>query len=190
MTSPAPVRCAWATSPLLEDYHDTEWGRPSRNDRHLFEMLVLEGAQAGLSWETILRKREGYRRAFGGFDPEAVARFGAADQQRLLADAGIVRNRLKIASAVDNASAFLTLQRECGSFATWLWAFVDDTPVVNHWPTLADVPASTPLADRVSRDLKKRGFRFVGPTIVYAFLQSVGVVNDHTTDCRFHLRAN
>lgn len=156
---------------------------PSRDDRHLFEMLVLEGAQAGLSWITVLRKREGYRRAFAGFDAAKVARFGRGDVERLLADPGIVRNRLKVESAVDSARAFLDLREEAGSFATWLWAFVDGRPVQGSFREMREVPATTPLAETISRELRKRRFRFVGPTIVYAFLQAVGVVNDHLLGC-------
>ena len=178
------IRCQWCgTDPLYVRYHDEEWGAPSRNDRHLFEMLLLEGAQAGLAWITILRKREGYRRAFAGFDPERIACFTEADQQRLRLDPGIVRNRLKIASAVRNARAWLALVSQRGSFADYLWDFVDGRPVQNAFRSLSDVPASTPLSDRISKDLQRQGFNFVGSTIVYAYLQSVGVVNDHVVDC-------
>jgi DNA-3-methyladenine glycosylase I len=181
---PASLRCPWAgTDPLSVAYHDEEWGVPSRDDRHLFEMLVLEGAQAGLSWMTILRKREGYREAFARFDPARVARFGPRDVERLLGDAGIVRNRLKIESAIDSARAFLALQEEAGSFSAWLWAHVDGRPVESSFREMREVPAKTPLAERISKDLRKRGFRFVGPTIVYAYLQAVGVVNDHLVSC-------
>ncbi len=174
------LRCPWAgTDPLYVAYHDEEWGLPSRDDRHLFEMLVLEGAQAGLSWITVLRKREGYRKAFAGFDPAKVARFGPRDVERLLGDAGIVRNRLKIESAIGNAKAFLALQAEEGSFSGWLWRYVDGQPVQGTFREMREIPAKTPLAERISKDLLKRGFRFVGPTIVYAYLQAVGVVNDH-----------
>jgi DNA-3-methyladenine glycosylase I len=184
---PEDARCPWAgTDPLYVAYHDEEWGVPSRDDRHLFEMLVLEGAQAGLSWITVLRKREGYRRAFAGFDPTKVARFGPKDVERLLGDAGIVRNRLKVESAVDNAKAFLALQRKAGSFAEWLWAYVDVKPVQGSFRELREVPAKTPLAETISKDLRKQGFRFVGPTIVYAYLQAVGVVNDHLVTCPRH----
>ncbi len=181
---PESVRCPWAgTDPLYVAYHDEEWGVPSRDDRHLFEMLILEGAQAGLSWITILRKREGYRKAFSGFDPAKVARFGPEDVERLLADPGIVRNRLKVESAIDSAKAFVTLQKEAGSFSAWLWAFVDDQPVRSSLREMREVPAKTPLAERISKELRGRGFRFVGPTIVYAYLQAVGVVNDHLVSC-------
>ena len=180
-------RCPWAgTDPLYVAYHDEEWGVPSRDDRNLFEMLVLEGAQAGLSWITILRKREGYRKAFAGFDPAKVARFGPHDVERLMGDAGIVRNRLKIESAIGNARAFLALQAEEGSFSTCLWRYVDGKPVQGAFREMREVPAKTPLAERISKDLLKRGFRFVGPTIVYAYLQAVGVVNDHLVTCPRH----
>jgi len=164
-------------------HHDEEWGIPSHDDVHLFEMLSLEGAQAGLSWSTILNKREGYRRAFAGFDPAAVARFGPDDVERLLADPGIVRNRLKVESTVDNAARVLEVQEELGSFDAYLWAFVDGEPIVNQWRTMSELPAETELSKAISKDLKRRGFRFIGPTIVYAFMQSVGMVDDHTVDC-------
>jgi DNA-3-methyladenine glycosylase I len=177
-------RCAWAGSdPLYRAYHDLEWGVPLHDDRRLFEFLTLEGAQAGLSWLTILRKREAYRTAFAGFDPEVVARFGEGEYLRLLSDAGIVRNRLKVQSTIQNARLFLALQEEFGSFDAYLWRFVDGVPVQNAWRTLSEVPASTPVSDALSKDLKKRGFRFVGSTICYALMQAVGMVNDHTTDC-------
>lgn len=176
-------RCPWARSELERCYHDDEWGVPSRDDRHLFEMLTLEGAQAGLSWETILKKRDGYRRAFARFDPRKVARFKSADVKRLMNDPGIVRNRLKIESTINNAAAFLRVQKEFGSFAKYLWAFVGDRPIVNRVRTLKDVPAETDLSRQISKDLKKRGFRFVGPTVIYAFMQAVGVVNDHVEAC-------
>jgi DNA-3-methyladenine glycosylase I len=177
------TRCAWAgTDPLYVAYHDQEWGRPVRDDRVLFEFLILEGAQAGLAWITILRKREHYRRAFDGFDPRKVARYTPARVKRLLGNPGIVRNRLKIQSAISNAKAFLAVQREFGSFAKYLWGFVDDKPVVNR-PAAGKVPASTKLSDTISKDLKRRGFRFVGTTIVYAYLQAVGVVDDHVNGC-------
>jgi DNA-3-methyladenine glycosylase I len=176
-------RCAWAVTPLSIAYHDREWGVPVHDDRVLFEFLVLEGAQAGLSWETILRKREGYRRAFAGFDPARVARFTAARRRRLLADEGIVRNRLKIGSAVTNAAAFLEIQREHGSFDRWLWDFAGGRPLVNRRRRQRRLPARTALSDALSRELKRRGFRFVGTTICYAFMQAVGIVNDHLTDC-------
>ena len=164
-------------------YHDDEWGVPSHDDVHLFEMLTLEGAQAGLSWSTILRKREGYRRAFAGFDPAAVARFGRKDVDRLLADPGIIRNRLKVESAVNNAARVLAVQDEHGSLDAYLWSFVGGEPIVNRWRTLSELPAETELSKAISKDLKRRGFRFVGPIGIYAFMQSVGMVDDHTVDC-------
>jgi len=167
-------------------YHDEEWGVPVHEDRKHFEFLILEGAQAGLSWTTILRKREGYRAAYRGFDPAAVARFNQRSVERLLADPRIVRNRLKISSSIGNARAFLGVQEEHGSFDRYLWGFVDGKPVVNRWTELSQIPASTPLSDRVSKDLRQRGFRFVGTTIVYAHLQAVGVVNDHLLSCFRH----
>jgi len=177
-------RCKWAGSdPLYVSYHDREWGVPSHDDRHLFEMLILEGAQAGLAWITILRKREGYRKAYDNFDPGKVARYTAAKQRRLLADPGIVRNRLKVDASVGNARAFLAVQKEFGSFDRYIWGFVGGSPIVNRFARLSDVPASTPESDAMSKDLKKRGFRFVGSTICYAFMQAVGMVNDHTVDC-------
>ena len=179
-----PTRCQWATSdPLYIAYHDQEWGLPLHDDRRLFEMLVLEGAQAGLSWITILKKRANYRRAFADFDVRKVARFDARKIERLLADPGIVRNRLKVESTVTNAKAFLALQAQHGSFATWLWAFVGGKPLVNRPRTMADVPPRTELSDAISKALKKAGFRFVGSTIVYAFLQATGVVDDHVAGC-------
>ena len=179
-------RCFWASGlddPEYIRYHDEEWGRPSHDDRHLFEMLILEGAQAGLSWSTILHKRENYRKAFAAFDPKKVARFDAKRRATLMKDPGIVRNRLKIESTVTNAQAFLELQKEFGSFDSYLWAFVDGKPLIAARGPGERLPASTPLSDQISKDLKKRGFRFVGTTIIYAFLQAVGVVNDHGRDC-------
>jgi DNA-3-methyladenine glycosylase I len=167
-------------------YHDEEWGVPSHDDRHLYELLTLEGAQAGLSWSTILHKREGYRKAFAGFDPARVARFGPDDVERLLADPGIVRNRLKVESTIANAARVLEVQEELGSLDAYLWGFVDGEPVVGGWRSLAELPDETPLSKAISKDLKKRGFRFVGPTIVYAFMQAVGMVDDHTVDCFRH----
>ena len=178
-------RCEWGVwnDPLYLAYHDEEWGVPSHDDRHLFEMLVLEGAQAGLSWSTILKKREGYRRAFGGFDPEVVARFGRRDVERLLKDPGIVRNRLKVESAVNNAATVLEVQEELGSLDAYLWTFVGGRPIVNRWKTLAELPTETAESRAMSKDLKRRGFRFVGPTVCYAFMQAVGMVNDHVASC-------
>jgi DNA-3-methyladenine glycosylase I len=164
-------------------YHDTEWGAPSRDDVHLFEMLTLEGAQAGLSWSTILNKRQGYRKAFRGFDPAKVARTTDAGIERLMSDPGIVRNRLKIESTVHNARQIVRVQKEDGSLAEYLWSFVDGRPIVNRWRSLREIPAETPESRRLSSALKKRGFRFVGPTVCYAFMQSVGMVNDHEIDC-------
>jgi DNA-3-methyladenine glycosylase I len=167
----------------MGSYHDTEWGVPSRDDRHLFEMLILEGAQAGLSWATVLAKRDRYRQAYDGFAPELVAGYDETRQTTLLGDPGIIRNRQKVASSVTNAAAFVTTCQEHGSFAGYLWGWVDGGPVVNHPMSSADVPARTDLSDRVSKDLKRRGFKFVGTTIVYAFLQAVGVVDDHLVGC-------
>ena len=173
-------RCEWAgTDEAMVRYHDVEWGTPSRDERHLFELLTLEGAQAGLSWSTILNKREGYRAAFAGFDAAKVARFGAADVERLLADPGIVRNRLKVESTIANARAILELD----SLAGLLWSFVDDAPVVNRFRTLAELPAHSPVSQAMSKELKRRGFRFVGPTVLYSLMQAAGLVNDHTLDC-------
>jgi len=177
------ARCSWARTALGIAYHDTEWGVPVHDDRILFEFLTLEGAQAGLSWETILKKREAYRDAFLDFDPVRVARFTPARVERLLRNAGIVRNRLKIESAVGNARAFLAIQQEFGSFDAYVWGFVGGAPRVNHWRALQQMPVHTPESDALSRDLLRRGFKFVGPTICYAFMQAVGLVNDHTTDC-------
>jgi DNA-3-methyladenine glycosylase I len=183
-TQPILARCAWAGSdPLYLAYHDREWGVPVFADRLLFEFLTLEGAQAGLSWLTILRKRESYRSAFAGFDPETVARFDDAKVKELLANPGIVRNRLKVDSTITNARAFLAIQEEFGSFAAYQWRFVDGHPLQNRWRTIREVPAATPISEALSRDLKKRGFRFVGSTICYAHMQAVGMVNDHTVDC-------
>jgi DNA-3-methyladenine glycosylase I len=187
-----PRRCGWGTaewwasSPLYLRYHDEEWGVPSHDERHLFEMLVLEGAQAGLSWSTILRKREGYRKAFAGFDPERVAGFTARDVNRLLKDPAIVRNRAKIEAAIANAKATLAVQDELGGLDPYLWSFVDGKPIQNKWRTLSDLPAETAESKSMSKDLKARGFRFVGPTICYAFMQAVGLVNDHVTSCFRH----
>jgi len=179
-------RCAWASGlhdPDYLQYHDEEWGRPVHDDRHLFEMLILEGAQAGLSWATILHKRANYRKSFASFDPKKVARFDAKRLAALLQNPGIVRNRLKIQAAVSNAQAYLRVQQELGSFDRYLWNFVDGQPVITIRSRAERLPASTELSDRISKDLKKRGFRFVGSTIIYAFLQAVGVVNDHSQDC-------
>ncbi|MBX7059793.1 MAG: DNA-3-methyladenine glycosylase I [Leptospirales bacterium] len=178
------TRCAWCgEDPDYVRYHDEEWGRPKREDRFLFEMLTLEAAQAGLSWLTILRKRENYRRAYDGFDPKKVARYTPKDVQRLLGNEGIVRNRLKILSSIDNARVFLDVQQEYGSFSRYLWSFVNDRPLQNSFRSLREIPARTELSDRLSKDLKKRGFRFVGSTICYALMQSVGLVDDHVENC-------
>jgi DNA-3-methyladenine glycosylase I len=179
-------RCSWPKSSLDVAYHDAEWGVPAHDDRVLFEFLTLEGAQAGLSWSTILKKRENYHRAFDGFDPQRVARFTSKRVDRLLADPGIVRHRGKIESTISNANAFLDVQREFGSFDRYAWQFVDGMPRVNEWRTLRDIPARTAESDALSKDLKRRGFRFVGSTICYAFMQAVGMVNDHTTGCFRH----
>ena len=177
-------RCGWVgEDPLMIEYHDHGWGVPVHDDVRLFEFLILEGAQAGLSWSTILKKRETYRQAFRDFDPAVVARFDDDDKARLLADAGIVRNRLKIRSAIENAKAVLQVQEEFGSFDAYIWQFVEGTPVQNHWETMTDIPAQTPASVQMSKALKKRGFRFVGPTICYAFMQAVGMVNDHLVGC-------
>ena len=177
-------RCPWAgKDPLYIPYHDGEWGVPSHDDRHLFEMLILEGAQAGLSWLTILQKREGYRRAFDGFDPARVARYTAKRIEKLIGDPGIIRNRLKIESAVSNARAFLAVQKEFGSFDAYCWRFVDGSPKVNRWKADDRIPATSPESDAFSKDLKSRGFRFVGSTVIYAHMQAVGMVNDHLVDC-------
>ena len=177
-------RCRWAGgSAQMMRYHEREWGRPVHDDRRLFEMLLLEGAQAGLSWETVLRRRAGYRRAFAGFDPVKVARFDHRKKLELMHDENIIRNRLKIDSAVGNARAFLAVQEACGSFDAYVWQFVRGRPIVNGWRRHSNIPATTRESDELSKDLKRRGFRFVGSTIVYAFMQAVGMVNDHTADC-------
>ena len=178
-------RCGWVPedNPLYVDYHDTEWGVPTHDDRELFELLTLEGAQAGLAWITILRKREGYRKAFAGFEPAAVARFTPRDVERLMDDAGIVRNRLKIESAVNNAARVLEVQEQLGSLDAYLWSFVEGTPIVGTWRTSAKIPAETAKSRALSKDLKRRGFRFVGPTVCYAFMQAAGLVDDHAVGC-------
>ena len=186
-------RCSWANpnNPLYIKYHDEEWGVPVKDDRTLFEFLTLEGAQAGLSWETILKKRENYRAAFSGFDVEAVALYTEEKILALLADPGIVRNKLKVRGTVTNAQLFISVQKEFGSFGEYVWGFVDGRPVVNAWPSLDQVPVTTEISDRLSKDLKKRGFKFVGSTIMYAYMQAVGMVHDHTTDCfRYHQLCN
>jgi DNA-3-methyladenine glycosylase I len=185
MKEPATIqRCEWSRGDeLLREYHDREWGTPVHDDRELFEFLLLEGAQAGLSWLTILRRRENYRKAFAGFVVEKVARYTARKKMSLLEDTGIIRNRLKIESAVNNARLFLKIQKEYGSFDVYIWQFVQGAPIVNAWRSLREIPAKTKESEAMSRDLQKRGFRFVGATICYAFMQAVGMVNDHTVDC-------
>jgi DNA-3-methyladenine glycosylase I len=180
------VRCGWAVGETLQDYHDHEWGVPRHDDRGLFEMLILEGAQAGLSWETILSKRQAYRKAFDGFDPARVARFSEARRELLMANPAIVRNRQKIEAAVVNAQAFLRVKEEFGTFDAYLWRFVDGRPIDGRRRSMADVPATSPESDAMSRDLKERGFKFVGSTICYAFMQAVGMVNDHLLECFRH----
>lgn len=179
-------RCAWAKNDFAIAYHDQEWGVPLHEDQKLFEFLILEGAQAGLSWDTILKKREHYRLVFDHFNPRLVAAYDDRKVADLLADPGIVRNRLKVRAAIQNANAFLDLQREMGSFDAYLWRFVDDAPKQNRWRTSQNVPSTTPEAEALSKDLKRRGFTFVGPTICYAFMQATGMVNDHTVDCFRH----
>jgi len=176
-------RCAWAESPAMCEYHDQEWGVPQHDDRVLFEFLILEGAQAGLSWSTILAKRAAYQRAFSHFDPRKVARYDAAKQKALMGDAGIVRNKLKIAATVKNAEAFLAVQKEFGSFDEYIWQFVNGKPIINAWKPKQRLPAETLESQKMSKDLLKRGFKFVGPTICYAFMQAVGMVNDHQVEC-------
>ncbi len=180
----AKPRCAWARTPASIAYHDREWGTPSHDDRVLFEFLILEGAQAGLSWETILAKRENYRAAFADFDVERVAAFDARDVARLMNDVGIVRNRLKVSSAIENARAVLALRAETGAtLASYFWSFIDGKPIVNRRAATGELPASTPLSTAISKDLRNRGFRFVGPTIVYSFMQAIGMVDDHIVSC-------
>ena len=181
-------RCAWATTELSIPYHDEEWGVPVHDDRRLFEFITLEGAQAGLSWETILRKRARYRECFSEYDVERIARFTPAKIEKLMLDPGIIRNRAKIESTVSNARAFLAVRDEYESFDRYVWRFVDGVPQVNRWHTSAQVPVTTPQAEQLSKDLRKRGFRFVGPTIMYAFMQAVGMVNDHLVECAWHDR--
>jgi DNA-3-methyladenine glycosylase I len=179
-----PTRCDWAgNDPLYVEYHDTQWGRPVHDDHMLFEMLILEGMQAGLSWITILKKREAFRAAFDSFDIDKIARYDDAKLAELMQNPGVIRNRLKISAAVPNAKAYRAVQEEYGSFDAYLWSYVGGKPVRNHWTTYRENPATTELSDRISKDLKKRGFKFVGSTIVYAYLQAVGVVNDHITSC-------
>lgn len=177
-------RCSWAThSDLEKKYHDTEWGVPNYDDRHLFEMLILEGAQAGLSWLTVLKKRESYREAFDQFDPKKIARYDDAKRTELLSNPGIIRNRLKVDAAIQNAKAYLEIEKKHGSFSEYIWGFVDGKPIVNHFKSMSDVPAETDISKTMSKQLKKDGFKFVGPTICYAFMQAVGMVNDHLVSC-------
>jgi DNA-3-methyladenine glycosylase I len=184
MADPGVLRCAWCgDDPDYVAYHDREWGVPVHDDQRLFEFLILEGAQAGLSWITILKRRENYRRAYQGFNPETVAGFGQAKQAELLSDPGIIRNRLKVAASIGNARAFLKVQEEFGSFNDYIWGFVDGRPIKNARKTMAEIPAETPISRALSKDLKLRGFKFVGPTICYAHMQAVGMVNDHIVDC-------
>lgn len=178
------VRCAWSGNDVVyQEYHDTEWGVPKYDERTLFEMLILEGAQAGLSWITILKRREGYRKAFDGFDVEKVAQYGEKEKERLVNDKGIIRNKLKIKSAIKNAQIFIAIQKEYGSFSKYIWDYVDQQPLINHFKSKDDLPVTTELATTISKDLKKRGMSFVGPVIIYSYMQSVGMVNDHTLDC-------
>ncbi len=181
--APEPPRCGWANGEFLQPYHDAEWGVPVHDDRRHFEFLILESAQAGLSWVTILKRRDGYRNAFCGFDPDAVAGLGPADVERLLRDPGIIRNRRKVESAIGNARAFLDIRREFGSFDSYIWDFVAGVPIVNAWDGLSQIPAETPLSKQVSADLRRRGFTFLGPVVCYAHLQATGLVMDHVTSC-------
>jgi len=176
------IRC-FGDTPIYKDYHDNEWGRPVHDDRKLFEMLILEGAQAGLSWITVLKKREAYREAFDGFNPSKVALYGDAKIEKLMANEGIIRNRLKIGAAVTNAKLFLEVAQKYGSFDTFIWDYVGHKPVVGHWEKLEDMPITTPISDKISKDLKKMGFKFVGSTIIYSFMQATGMVNDHLKSC-------
>jgi DNA-3-methyladenine glycosylase I len=177
-------RCEWAgEDPLMRAYHDKEWGVPVHDDQELFELLILEGAQAGLSWSTILKRRDGYRQAFNNFDINKVAKFSDSDFNKLIENAGIIRNKLKIRSAINNAKQFIKVQNEFGSFKTYIWGFTDNQVIQNYFTSLSEIPAFTPLSVVISKDLKKRGFNFVGPTIVYAYMQSIGIVNDHITNC-------
>ena len=186
MIDDTKCRCEWARSEIEREYHDTEWGVPNRDEHHVFEMLTLEGAQAGLSWETILKKRAGYRRLFKNFDPHKVARFNDKDFERLMQDPSIVRNRLKIESTINNARATLELYESGTTLSEFVWSFVDNKPIVNVYTSLKDLPAQTDISKKLSKELKKRGFRFVGPTTMYAMMQAIGMVNDHTTRCFRH----
>lgn len=178
------IRCAWAgDTPIYTDYHDNEWGQPVHDDKQLFEMLILETMQAGLSWITVLKKREAYRAAFDGFDPHKIALYNDKKIEELMSNEGIIRNRLKINSAISNAKLFLEIQKNYGSFDKFIWSYVNNTPIIGHWEKIEDLPATTPLSDQISKDLKKMGFKFVGSTIIYAFMQAIGMVNDHFTEC-------
>lgn len=177
------IRCSWADSPLYIAYHDNEWGRPVHDDYKLFEMLILEGMQAGLTWITVLKKREAFREAFDGFDPKKIVLYDDAKIQELMANEGIIRNRLKINAAINNAKVFFDVVEKYGSFDKFIWRYVDYTPITGHWEKNDDLPATTPLSDKISNDLKKMGFKFVGSTIIYAFMQATGMVNDHITSC-------
>lgn len=177
------IRCIWAKDDLTIEYHDNEWGIPQHNDSKLFEFLVLEGAQAGLSWSTILKRREGYRKAFSNFDPFKVSKYTQKHVEKLLDNQEIIRNRLKINSAINNAKHFLKIQKEFGSFDQYIWSFVNYEPIINNFKKISDLPASTSISEKMSKDLRNRGFNFVGPTICYAFMQAIGMVNDHTVDC-------
>lgn len=184
------VRCSWAGNiPIYIDYHDNEWGRPVHDDNKLFEILILEGMQAGLSWITVLKKREAFREAFDGFDPNKVALYDESKIQKLLENEGIIRNRLKVNAAVTNAKLFLKVQEKYGSFDTFIWSYVHDTPVINRWEKMEEIPATTPISNQISKDLKKMGFKFVGSTIIYAFMQATGMVNDHVTNCFLYSRS-
>ena len=180
------IRCFGGDNPLYADYHDNEWGRPVHDDRKLFEMLILEGAQAGLSWITVLKKREAYRKAFDNFDPAKIALYSDAKIEELMANEGIIRNRVKIQAAIINAKLFLEIQKKYGSFDKFIWAYVDNKPIVGGWKTFREMPLTTPVSDKISADLKKLGFKFVGSTIIYSFMQAVGMVNDHLADCRVY----
>lgn len=178
------IRCCWAgETQIYQDYHDNEWGRPEHHDEKLFEMLILETMQAGLSWITVLKKRDAYRKAFDGFDPQKIAQYDDKKIEELMADEGIIRNRMKINAAISNARVFLEIKEQYGSFDKMLWRYVDNTPIVGHWQKVEDLPATTPLSDKISKDLKKLGFKFVGSTTIYAFMQAVGMLNDHFADC-------
>ena len=187
MTQPRKIRCPWATTPLYQAYHDNEWGRPEHKEQKLFEMLILETMQAGLSWITVLNKREAFREAFDGFDYHKVAKYDEKKVESLMQNPGIIRNRLKIKAAIANAQAFIQVQKDFGSFDAYIWSFVDGKPIQNHFASIDEVPATTPLSDRLSKELKKRGFQFVGSTTIYAYMQAIGMVNDHLTTCHCYV---